>query len=229
MFWQAKRFNPTALTIGLLMLLASVGAMLAKPRITVVASGQTISLENLVPAQFGDWHEDPGGVVQVVNPQTQALLDKIYSQILNRNYIHKSGYRIMLSIAYGTDQRGSLSVHKPEVCYPAQGFTVKENRPAAITTEFGEIPARRILTELGPRREPVTYWFTVGDRAIQSKLEKRLETLRLGLTGQIPDGLLFRVSSIDADPARAFRMQEDFVKQLLSEVPPPSRKRLAGL
>ena len=44
----------------------------------------------------------------------------------------------------------------------------------------------------------MTYWFTVGDTAIKNKLQQRMVEVKLGLTGQIPDGLLFRVSSIDA-------------------------------
>ena len=54
----------------------------------------------------------------------------------------------------------------------------------------------------------MTYWLTVGDQVIRNKFDKRMAEIRLGLTGQIPDGLLFRISSIDDDPARAFAMQQ---------------------
>lgn len=53
--------------------------------------------------------------------------------------------------------------------------------------------------------------------------------LRYGLTGRIPDGMLFRVSSIDADEARAYQAQEQFVNQLLQSLSPAERKRLSGL
>jgi EpsI family protein len=82
---------------------------------------------------------------------------------------------------------------------------------------------------LGPRNEPVTYWFNVGDTAIKSKLQQRIVEFQLGLTGQIPDGLLFRVSSIDKDPARAFKAHESFVIDLLSTVGPVERARLGGV
>ena len=64
---------------------------------------------------------------------------------------------------------------------------------------------RRLTTALGPRNEPVTYWLTVGDQVIKNAFEKRIAEIRLGLTGQIPDGLLFRVSSIDADTGARVR------------------------
>ncbi len=207
---------------------ASVSAIVLRPD-TKVADLSGISLETMIPKQFGDWREEPQRLTQIVNPQTQALLDKLYSQLLARVYINSQGYRIMLSLAYGSDQRGALQAHKPEVCYPAQGFTLHSTQASPLATPFGEIPAQRLFTTLGPRQEPVTYWFTVGDKAVQNKLQKRLVDLRYGLTGQIPDGMLFRVSSIDENQARANQMQDQFVNQLLQAIPPADRKRLSGL
>jgi EpsI family protein len=221
-------FNRTAVLIAILMFAASIGAIFARPT-SKVAHASALSLQLMVPTQFGEWREEPQRLVQVVNPQKQELLDKLYSEVLSRVYINSSGYRIMLSLAYGSDQRGALEAHKPEVCYPAQGFKLHKNEPAELITTFGAIPARRLLTSLRSRHEPVTYWFTVGDKAVEGKLQKRLVELRFGLTGRIPDGMLFRVSSIDTDATRAFAMQEQFVQQLLGAVSPSERKRLSGL
>lgn len=226
---RSTALNWTAIAIAALMFAASGGAIVARPSEQLANELPAIILENVVPREFGGWRELPQAGLQVVNPQTQELLDKIYSQVLARIYVRSDGYRIMLSIAYGSDQRGSLQVHKPEFCYPAQGFVLSENRAGVLTTSFGVIPVRRLLTALGPRHEPVTYWFTIGESAIQSKLERRLANLRYGLIGRIPDGLLFRVSSIDGDPAQAYRMQDEFVRQLLAAVPVEERKRLSGL
>jgi EpsI family protein len=218
-----------AFVLAGMMLAASIGAIIAKPTRRVSDVGQAVRLDTMIPSRFGEWREDPRGYVQVVNPQTKELLDKLYSQVLSRVYVGAGGYRIMLSIAYGTDQRGSLQAHKPEVCYPAQGFVLKHSEASRLVTVFGTIPVRRLFAEMGARQEPVTYWFTIGDEAVQGKLQKRLAELRYGLTGLIPDGLLFRVSSIDPDPARAYRRQDRFVDQLLQAVSPAARKRLSGL
>lgn len=220
--------NRIALLIAALMFLASGAAIMLRPD-QKVATISAISLETMIPKEFGDWKEEPQRNLQVVNPQTQALLDKLYSQLLARVYINKDGYRVMLSLAYGSDQRGALQAHKPEVCYPAQGFTLHSNKPWPLSTPFGEIPAQRLETSLGSRKEPVTYWFTVGDTAVKSKLQKRLVDIRYGLTGQIPDGLLFRVSSIDENQVRANQKQDDFVNQLIAAISPADRKRLSGL
>jgi EpsI family protein len=221
-------FNRVSILVAALMLSASVGAIMLRPE-TKTANLHPFSLDTMVPKDFGDWHEQPQRTAQVINPQTQELLDKLYSQILTRVYVNAAGYQIMLSVAYGSDQRGSLQAHKPEVCYPAQGFTLVTNEESQVATPFGAIPARRLFTRLGPRAEPVTYWFTSGDTAVRSKLQKRLVDLRFGLTGQIPDGLIFRVSSIDGDQTRANQIQDQFITQLLGVLGPQDRKRLSGL
>jgi EpsI family protein len=223
---NAKR---TAWIIAALMACASLGAVLARSTAKPLAVAEPVRLESMVPRQFGDWTEVPQGIVQVVNPPTQELLDKLYSEILSRVYVNSGGYRIMLSLAYGSDQRGSLQAHKPEVCYPAQGFVVQANEAGKLATVYGDIPVRRLFATMGARQEPLTYWFTVGDRAVQGTTQKRLAELAFTLTGRIPDGLLFRVSSIDADPSRAYELQAQFIGQLLEGTPPAARKRLSGL
>ncbi len=221
--------NTTALTLAALMCCASVLGFAARPSTKATERGAAPSLEAVVPKGFGDWQELPDQGVQVVNPQTQELLDKLYSQLLSRTYVNKDGYRIMLSLAYGDDQRGGLQAHRPEVCYPAQGFKLGKVEDGALPTAFGSIEVRRLTTALGSRNEPVTYWLTVGDQVIQSAFQKRVAQIRLGLTGQIPDGLLFRISSIDNDDARGFAMQQKFAADMLAAVPVATRKQLSGL
>ena len=53
--------------------------------------------------------------------------------------------------------------------------------------------------------------------------------IRFALTGRIPDGMLFRVSSIDRDAAHAYDVQDAFIADLLEAVSPEGRKRLSGL
>jgi EpsI family protein len=219
----------TSLIVAILMCATSLVAVVARPSVKAAEAGPKVVLETMVPKQFGDWREEPQAVAQVINPETKELLDKLYSQILTRTYVSADGYRIMLSLAYGNDQRGELQAHKPEICYPAQGFTLHANEAGLLATVFGGIPVHRLTTSMGDRKEPVTYWFTEGDRAIEGALYKRLVEIRYGLTGLIPDGMLFRVSSIDPDRDRAFQQHQRFVDQLLGAVSADDRKRLSGL
>lgn len=219
----------TAWILAALMCGASIAGIAARPSAKAADKGNIVLLEAMVPRQFAGWTELRDSGAQVVNPQTKELLDKLYSQILSRTYVDPQGYRIMLSLAYGDDQRGGLQAHLPEVCYPAQGFAISKIEDGSLPTSFGNIEVRRLATRHGARNEPVTYWLTVGDQVVKSTLQKRMAEIRLGLTGQIPDGLLFRVSSIDSDSARAFAMQQKFAADMMAAVPAPTRKQLSGL
>ncbi len=218
-----------AVATAVMMVGAALLAVVMRPKPRDASLPPAIVLETAVPKSFGGWRELPSAVVQVINPQTQELLDKLYSQTLSRTYVNAQGYRVMLSLAYGDDQRGGLQAHMPEVCYPAQGFSLTGVADHKIATQWGTIPGKRVLTQLGQRYEPITYWFAMGDRAVGSNWEKRLVEIRFGLTGQVPDGLLFRVSSIDANADGAFVQQQAFVESLLQALPADRRAQLTGL
>jgi EpsI family protein len=216
----------TAVIMAALMCGAAVAGIAGRPSAKVA---NPIDLKTAVPNEFAGWTELPDQSAQVVNPQTEQLINKIYKQTLSRTYVNNQGYRVMLSLAYGDDQRGGLQAHRPEVCYPAQGFQLGKIEDGALSTAFGAVDVRRMMTSLGPREEPVTYWLTVGDQVIKNKFDKRVAEFRLILTGTIPDGLLFRVSSIDRDASRAFAMQQQFAADMLAAVPAETRRRLSGL
>jgi EpsI family protein len=207
---------------------AAVSAVVLRPTLKVADQQPAIDLKTLVPAQFGDWHEEPQNFAAVVNPQQKEMLDKIYNQTLTRTYVDAKGYRIMLSVAYGGDQSDGMQLHKPEVCYPAQGFQLLSKTTASIALPFGPLLVTHVDTQLGQRREPITYWTTIGDRVVQNGIHKKLVEMSFGFTGKIPDGLLFRVSSIDSEIAQAYVLQANFITQLLGAVTPEQRQRLAG-
>jgi EpsI family protein len=175
-----------SIVIAALMTVAAASVLPRGHRRSRPARARAMCSKTIVPKEFGGWREIAQEGAQVVNPQTQELLNKLYSQILTRTYVNASGYRVMLSLAYGDDQRADLTAHKPEVCYPAQGFQLHSNAEDELATPYGQIAVRRLNTSLGARKEPVTYWFTVGDRAIRSKLDQRIVEVRLGLDGADP-------------------------------------------
>ncbi|MDP2867935.1 MAG: EpsI family protein [Methyloversatilis sp.] len=225
-----KKSLISALAAAVLMTSAAAIATVMTPTRRIVDTLPKLDIEASIPQRFGDWQIDARSGGGVVNPQQTELLDKLYSQIVTRTYVNSEGYRIMLSIAYGEDQRDGNQLHYPEVCYPAQGFQVTSNKKAIINTSLGELPIKRLESHLSQQRyEPITYWTTVGSTAVVGGKDKKIAEMRYGLRGEIPDGLLFRVSSIDRETDKAFVLQEAFIKQLLSSLSVDARKRLAGI
>jgi len=135
---------------------------------------------------------------------------------------------MMLVVAYGGDQSDALKAHRQEVCYTAQGFRVSDIQQARLEAGGLKIPVTRMHAVLGDRSEPVTYWFTMGDRVVRGRLERLEMQLASGMKGVVPDGMLVRVSSISPDPAAAYAQQQRFIAQLLDAVPAVSATRLAG-
>jgi EpsI family protein len=91
-----------------------------------------------------------------------------------------------------------------------------------------DIPVKRLVAKQGTRVEPITYWITVGDQVAVDGFKWKLAQIKYGLTGKIPDGLIFRISSIDSNPKNAYIVQDDFVNRLLAALSTDTRDRLVG-
>jgi EpsI family protein len=217
------------LLIALLMLTSSGVALAIRPTQRIADEGPAVNLETLIPKQFADWQLEPQQIGQVVNPQQEQMLEKIYTQTLTRTYVNNKGEHIMLSIAYGADQSDAKQLHYPEVCYPAQGFQIVSSQNGEVQTGFGNIRVKRIMTVLGSRNEPLTYWSTVGNKVVMGGKETKLEQLRYGFKGKIPDGLLFRISSINDDANQGYLLQNQFLKDIIFSLPANNRLRIAGI
>lgn len=214
--------------LGLAMAATSALTGALTPTVKLSQMQAQFKLETMIPAAFSDWSVDATVVPVQVDPERQSVLEKIYDQTLSRTYINKAGDRVMLSIAYGGNQSRALQLHLPEVCYAAQGFDMLKSGEGALATRFGALPVRRLVAKQNSRVEPITYWITVGDKAVKSSFERKLQRLAYGLSGKIPDGMLVRVSSIQADEEGAYRLQDRFVGQMLDVLDGKDRVRLLG-
>lgn len=213
----------------LVLMVASAGAAIAmRPTLRFASQGATLELEKIIPHSFGEWKEEQQGSAQIVDPQLKETLDVIYTETLSRSYVNPKGERIMVSIAYGKDQSRDLQIHRPEVCYAAQGFQIISSEKRTLSLANGTIPAMRIVAKQGGREELITYWVRFGDKVVRGNLEQGMARLGYGVSGYIADGVLFRVSSISQSPITAFELQEAFVDQMLNAVSGETKTYLLG-
>ena len=80
----------------------------------------------------------------------------------------------MLSMAWGDDQRGERQAHRPEICYLAQGFELDSLHDETLPTPFDDIAVRRLVTHMGPRHEPVTYWLIMAGTVVHNDFDRRM-------------------------------------------------------
>ncbi|MBC7483646.1 MAG: EpsI family protein [Rhizobacter sp.] len=209
---------------------ASGGAAIAMvPRAGVVEMTASLPLETLFPATFKGWNIDPSIIPLEPSAELRKVIQESYDQTLSRTYVNAQGYRVMLSVAYGGRRNQGMDIHRPEVCYPAQGMAVRRDT-REILMEFGadRLPLKRMVAGVGSRNEPISYWLVIGRSVASFGYGHRLALLKYGLTGQVPDGMLVRVSSLDDDEVQAFVEQDDFLRDMLSAMSPEFRRRLLG-
>ena len=215
------------LVVGVAMFAAAAASLAMKPS-HKQANSRNIQVEQMVPTSFGAWKLDPSVVQVAPTPDVQISLNKIYDQIVSRTYVNTQGERMMLTIAYGGSQDDNLKAHRQEVCYSSQGFKISQLVEATLEIGKSTIPVTRMLAVLGNRSEPVTYWFTVGDQVVLSRFERLMVQLKYGLSGEIPDGMLVRVSSLGVDAQAAYRAHISFVKELVDSMKKEDAAHLLG-
>jgi EpsI family protein len=188
-----------------------------------------IRLEEQVPEAFGGWTIDTTIIPVLPDPSVRAMLDALYNQVLARTYIDGSGRRVMLSIAYGGDQGSDATQsHRPEFCYSAQGFTVQRVDTTLLDIEGHRVIVNRLVSRMGSRFEPITYWMTLNDRNIVPGLTRKLQQIQIGLTGLIPDGMLVRVSTVGLEQDESFAAQQVFLNSLHANMDTAIRARYFG-
>lgn len=208
--------------------MAPLVAATLTPRELLASRWDGESLESLFPATFGNWRLDTSLVPLAPNPALESELAQVYTATLARTYVSSTGQRIMLSVAYGKDQRGEGRAHYPEVCYPAQGFQIRSQFRSTVDVAGRQIPGVRLVAQNGSRLEPITYWVTVGDEIVNSGLAHKRAIISYGMKGQIADGLLVRISSISPDINEAYLVHERFVSDLYGSLDQRRRERLLG-
>lgn len=217
-----------ALVVVALAAMSVLGAHLLRPTQHLTDMRPKLELAQLFPHSFAGWSEDTRGPVQLVSPDQQALLNKIYNQTLSRTYVNAAGDRVMLSVAYGGDQSDGTRAHRPDVCYPAQGFQIRSDRGGVVSVGTHQLRSRLLLAQLGGRVEPITYWVVVGEQVALGGFDQKLAQLAYSLRGVVPDGMLVRVSTIDADPERAYGVHRQFIEAMSAAITGANRARVFG-
>lgn len=227
--WSSSRLGfKNNLDILILAILTAVLSWHLKPTVYLASLSPKLELEKTIPSQIGQWQEVKLQTFKLVTPGQQILEEDIYSEVLERVYDNPQGYRIMLSIAYGNDQRDGLNLHKPTICYPAQGFEVTQKQKTTLQFDQTSVKAERMVAKFQSRIEPVTFWSIIGQHSFSGGLDKKIKEMGYGLKGQIADGMLIRVSSIDDNTQQAYQQQQAFINDFVNSLPVAQKARFIG-
>ncbi len=217
--------------VGGAMVAVAVLALVMRPESAIPAHAQ--SLDQLVPHSFGDWQAEqngPAAVDPTLTTDAERDINSPYDEVVTRTYRNGAGESIMLALAYGRHQRQEVKIHRPELCYISQGFSVQSYRAADLHgIGSGAVPGTHMVAVAPDRLETITFWVRIGETFGTNPWSTRYYLLREGLSGRIPDGILVRASQIvppDSKLESSFELQERFLRQLVDALPPDARARL---
>ncbi|MFZ9552239.1 MAG: exosortase C-terminal domain/associated protein EpsI, partial [Hylemonella sp.] len=214
--WPNPSLRSSA-TLTALLLVTGIAGLWFKPTQYLAEIKPLPPLAQLVPEQMGQWATLKHSEMLLVVPDDESLLKQLYHQTLSRIYTNSQGQQMMLSVAYGGHQFGNeLQADRPEACYKAAGFELLQSNDVSLSLKGSSLKVRQLVALRRDRIEPVTYWMTVGETPTLPGLARKWVQFQHGWGGQVPDGFLVRVSSIDNIPERAFELQADFIAAMQS-------------
>ena len=211
------------------MLAAALFAIVLTPHRLMARTDDVFDVDKHLPTAFGDWKPVEG--LNVVAPAPPDSLEReVYNQEASRGFVDPEGNIVMLMVAYGESQSDRLQLHHPEVCYTSQGFRVSATRSGklAYSPSLPPLNVTRLVASREERIEPITYWMRIGYDNSQSNWARQALKLGYGLRGWIPDGALFRVSTIGMAPEKSFEIEQKFIRDLLNYVDPETLKFMIG-
>jgi EpsI family protein len=220
MFIIRKLSLSKSLSVSAILIFSAIASVILTPTYKTLSTPP--NLEKDIPLNILQWTNRVSPYAQVsTNPVTQAISDSIYDQVLARAYEDKSGNQIMLAIAFSQEQRQEIKIHRPEVCYPAQGYQMLQSNDHVFKVSGYPYPiyGKQQIFKNENRIEAVSYWIRLGDAYPKTGLEMRIKILRDGLKGKLDDGVLVRVSSVinnESEAQAAFEIHERFIENLLN-------------
>jgi EpsI family protein len=216
-------------------LLVGIGSAGLLLRPSINAAVPDPNLEQAVPERFGEWRMLPNALVQAsVVTKGATSTDQPYDEVVSRTYVNARGDMVMLALAYGKNQRQEVKVHRPELCYPAQGFKVMSLQPTVFAGVHSkaagqDVTGQRMVVDGRGNKEVVSYWIRIGDTYSSSPWRIRWQIMQEGLQGRMTDGILVRASqrvNTDADPGPYHQALEAFTRDLIQALPPDKRSYL---
>jgi EpsI family protein len=208
-------------------LLCGLGSVFLLPKKIEI---QPAAIDLALPTFVGEWY----GADQ---PVTQGEKDSLGpdTQFVRKLYTNARGDQIFVSIVFsGPDM--STSIHRPERCLPAQGWTIADTRTAQIPIGKETLKATRLQnlrTFRNEKSEPINvyslnyYWFVGHDATTPSHYERTWIDIRdrvlkgenqqwayVTVISTITKGL----QSLGRSESETDEMLQSFVRELVPEL-----------
>jgi len=178
----------------------------------LAASSETDAGFDRVPPSVDGWV----GRDVTIDENAFTILTRDADAWIVREY-HRDGEIMWLSMVMTRDQRKLFRVHIPDICLPAQGWSVVDrNLHAVLVGPQGTVTATRLIAQKGDIQSQILYWFTSNNRVVESKMLHRLLLIWDGVMGERTPGTLIQVSApvLRGDWQGTLRRQAHFIEMM---------------
>lgn len=198
-----------SLLIGATLIGGAALAIYREPAKVGVAMPDKV-FRDLIPRQVANWQSRKSD--ELVVPQEDDFTAKLYENLETFVYEGANVPTMMLLLAYNSVQQNDVQAHRPEVCYPAGGYPIIFSEELAIKYKGKMISGRYLIAKRDSSSfEHIIYWIRIGDAFPASWARQRLDMALINASGIIPDGALFRVSTINQSSMKNINLVQDFI------------------
>lgn len=214
--------QPINFAIGLLLIAAALLAVVLSPAKLPETAHPDLSA--LLKPNFGGWSEVKSDLYEVsLDVGTEESQNKTYDQVVMKMYQNQQGQKVMIALAwkYTLSQEGK--VHRPEVCYTAQGYNIV----SLAATDFdllslhgAHVLGNNMQATNSTYSEAVSYWIRTGETYNTGPFQTRWHIFQNGILKKSTDGILVRVSSMyhpGEDLNALYALNKQFLHDLLAD------------
>ena len=213
------------LVSGLISATAGVGVALPDLKRSNIHS---YMLDTRIPQSFGGFQYDPSIVPILPDSDEQKAVARAYENTLVRAYRTADDRLVMMVIAHGRPDSGMLAIHRPAICYAAQGFDIEPMGRALLGEQFPKLSVDHMFASRDSRQEPVLYWAIIGREQTDVGIEQKVRMVLGSLRGAPTDAFLVRVSTIGPNTTASYALLNAFAQALLSSLDAVTRADLGG-
>jgi EpsI family protein len=209
--------------LGGLLAMVGAGSVLLKP-VSTTPVMTSARLDAAVPQKLGPWRV--AATDGLVTAPEDEMTARLYDQILTRIYRAPDTTLpdMALLVACGRGQDADVQLHRPDVCYPPQGFTLSDERTLPLDFDGHAVPARIVTASRDGMAQQVVFWTRIGDRFPPDAAAERALIVRENLAGRMPDAVLVRISVEGVERGDALRAIRGFVGLLAAALPADGRR-----
>lgn len=213
------------LVLGSILAASGLAAFAVKPG-APRADTPAPDLDALMPATVGQW--SAGTAEAIILANADELGDSAYDALAARHYQSAGRPAVTVLIAYGQAQSYATQLHRPELCYPASGFTILDRSAKVLPLAGRAVPAQMLVARRQERTDDILYWARIGESFPESLWDQRLAIARSALAAGPQDGLLARYSVSNPPEGEGEKVLTDFVRRFLAAQDEAGRALLIG-